>query len=186
MWLISQTNFNAFRITHCLETLTKCFNEELTIRPNYNQQLELQYEYRKFITDFQPTTFITLATNQQQSVGKLRLQVKSFFGQFDRQQLGHTWLKKPACMRTDGFVLIEHVDSNIHAHCGVRLAEGKMLDSEQAATKIWDRICKSGSLDFQPVTYATGVASYLTKEMRKPSFNYENQIILLGEFFSNN
>lgn len=146
---------------------------------NFNEQRKA---YIQLCGQFQPNTFITLATNQTLSTCQMKKKMDRFFGHMDRKLMGHTWLQQPISMRTDGIGFIEHINSNIHAHLLVRFNKGNEWGRAKYGEHYWRKICESGSVEIKPISDTRQLASYCSKEMVSRSFDPHEQIVLLRDF----
>lgn len=66
-------------------------------------RIKLRNAYCELAESFEPTAYITLATNQVFSIQKMQKLVRDFYARFDRKFVGSNWAKKPAHLRTHGF-----------------------------------------------------------------------------------
>lgn len=129
-----------------------------------------------------PNTFVTLATNQNWTPTKMKKLVGQLFGRMDRWYLGHTWLKEPIYMRTDGIGYIQNVKTNIHAHMLVRFNKGNHWGREMMIKHHWTRLCEGGSADCQSIYEIKGISDYCSREMRYKNFNADDQLIFLRDY----
>lgn len=139
--------------------------------------------YQQLCHQFKPNTFITLATNQTWTPARMKMLVGSFFAHMDRWYLGHTWLNKSLHIRTDGIGFIEHVNTNIHIHLLVNFYTGNMWGRRMMSQFYWNKLCKGGSVEIGPINDIDNLAHYCTKEMAHRSYNSDDQIILLRDYF---
>lgn len=139
----------------------------------------------EFVDNFEPDTYLTLATNTQMSITGFRLKLKDFFGHLDRAYLGPRWSKMPFNKRTDGIGFIEKEDSNIHSHFELRTpAKAYLCNIALNAEKYWGEICPSGSYDVQMIGGRRALTGYNTKEHKRQDYDWHNQVILLRDFAS--
>lgn len=126
-------------------------------------------EYRaaliRWIADFKPSLFVTFVFNSPISPRSARDRLDAFHARMDRALIGPKWLEKPEDrIRFIGFV--EKVETNIHIHAVFNLPTKQDRAFVKAAPAIWEKLAPAGNLDIQAVTYAEGVADYITKEIR--------------------
>ena len=123
-------------------------------------------------------------TYQKYSVDKMKKLVGTFFWRIDRKLLGHTCTKKPFTFRTDGIAFLEKGNNaKIHAHCIVRFNKGTTLAREMISNIYWTELCENGTIDIKPIYDTAGLADYCTKGMLKWSYEFNDQIILLRDYF---
>lgn len=137
-----------------------------------------------------PNTFITLATNQNITVDRMKDLTKTFFGHLDRRLLGTKYSKKTTDKRTNGFAFIEHESSNIHVHCLIRPANKLHTPSKIKITNsdleaIWLKVYASGSFDYQPITELYNLSRYVTKEFKTNNYDTTKHTMILEDFCSN-
>lgn len=146
---------------------------------------KLREAYEQFIVErIQPDTFVTLATNKTYSIDQTRHALKDFLSRMDRALLGTQWAKQSMNIRTDGIIFIEHVASNTHAHCILRLPAQHPGDNRDVKTLIeqfWSKLVPAGNVDVQAIHNALGCADYCTKEMKFGHF-HGDQIIFPSDF----
>lgn len=126
-------------------------------------------EYRaaliRWIADFKPSLYVTFVFNSQISLSSAKDRLDAFQARMDRALIGPKWLDKPEeRIRFIGFV--EKADTNIHIHAVFDLPTKQDHAFVAAAPTIWKKLAPAGNLDIQMVTYAEGVADYITKEIR--------------------
>lgn len=148
---------------------------------SYNERKQLKEAYMDLMDDFQPNSFITLATNGDGTIEGMRDLVKDFLARLDRKILGNAWLERPIHERTDGVFIIEHVTSNIHAHGLVRLAKNDNVDVEAHCKSVWGKLCPGGSVLMEPPSSTHAVARYISKESTGICF-LDDQLIITREF----
>lgn len=142
----------------------------------------LKDAYKQLIRSQRPEFFIHLATNQYWEPGYVKGLVRKYLARIDSAFLGSKWSKRPAAERMDGVFGIEHLGSNIHVHGVVTAPYCNVLALQLQSEKVWDRLCPSGTVEVDPVTYVAGAADYALKEAYKDRF-FEDQIFFAREFW---
>lgn len=137
----------------------------------------LKDAYVELCQRYGPNYYITLATNQPWSSDRMTVMLNKFAQSMDQSGLGRKWFKKPIFQRADGICFIEKPNTNLHAHCVLRIPYLPPNISEA-----WERICPSGSADIQEIT-TEGFGAYCAKEMELRRFR-PDQIVLLSDFMS--
>jgi hypothetical protein len=130
---------------------------------------EPRNEYRaaliQWIADFKPSLYVTFVFNSPISPRTAKDRLDAFHAKIDRALLGPKWLTKSEDRaRFIGFV--EKAKDNIHIHAVFVLPTKQDRDFVKVAPAIWKKLAPAGNLDIQLVTYAEGVADYITKEIR--------------------
>jgi hypothetical protein len=131
----------------------------------------------------QPNVFLTLVTNAEGSPMKLRRAIKDLLARLDRALLGPKWQKQSKDQRTEGVFIIEHVESNIHAHGMLRLPSFDEAEIYMTVGTFWNKLCPSGNSCFRLLEDALVCARYCTKEMDMPWFSGE-QIVCTWDFMN--
>lgn len=129
-------------------------------------------EYRaaliRWIANLKPSLYVTFVFNSAISPRSAEDRLNAFLARMDRTLLGPKWLEKPNDRaRFIGFV--EKAETNIHIHAVFDLPTKQDRAFVEAAPAIWRKLASAGNLDIQTVTYAEGVADYITKEIRPES-----------------
>lgn len=139
--------------------------------------------YAQLCQQLEPEYFVTLATNDYGSLGRVRFLASSYCARVDRKLLGHEWHTAPAETRTDGIFFVEHTASNIHLHGLMRFPSGAAAGLEMTTALIWKKLCPSGTIDLVPIRKLSSLVDYCMKES---SFqpDYSDQIILVRELMS--
>ncbi len=119
----------------------------------------------RWIADLKPDLYVTFVFNAAISLRTAQDRLEAFHARMDRKLLGPKWQDK-ADDRTRYIAFAEKVGSNIHFHAVFNLPTGKAREFAAAAPAIWKALAPAGNLDIQDVTYAEGVADYITKEIR--------------------
>jgi hypothetical protein len=139
--------------------------------------------YGDMASDFKPNAFLTLATNSTIDAAEVTRLIGRFCAMLDRLLLGHKWFKLPAEQRTDGMFLIEHADTNIHAHGILRMPKSDDPGLDLMIDRKWRCLIKEGTTDYSAITDLSGLVRYCTKEMILPSFNPDH-VILTRQFMA--
>ncbi|MGE4431819.1 MAG: hypothetical protein AB7E05_13870 [Sphingobium sp.] len=126
-------------------------------------------EYRaalvRWIADFKPSLYVTFVFNSPISPRSAKDRLDAFHARMDRTLLGPKWQAKPEDRaRFIGFV--EKAETNIHVHAVFDLPTKQDRIFVEKAPSIWKELAPAGNIDIQTVTYAEGVADYITKEIR--------------------
>jgi hypothetical protein len=143
----------------------------------------LREAYKEFAVGFDANEMVTLATNQDGNIEKMRKLVDAFAVRMDRWALGRFYHTLPISKRANGIFFVEHVSSNIHAHGLVHFPYGSGLSRLLKASEFWRSLCPSGSIDVQLVQSVEGIANYVTKEMKWDRYD-SDQVILLADRMS--
>ena len=112
--------------------------------------------------------FITLATNQQMSIEKMKYKTRGFMARLERDILGRNWAKHDR--RMDGLFYVEHELSNIHVHGLLTRTYCNRYGLQLAADEIWNDMCGSGSVVLKDIHEVKRCAAYCTKEYLKHGF----------------
>ena len=147
---------------------------------NTNEQL--REEFNIFAQQLNPNVMLTLTTHKSWSAAKMKKLVGQFFGRLDRKLLGNAWLEKPIEERIDGVAFVEKPSLNVHAHCMVGLNINRWYETLRTSIKIWEKLCPSGKVHFEPINYARETIGYSLKETESDYYKFDDQIILLREF----
>ncbi|MFN3677707.1 MAG: hypothetical protein ACK4TC_17230 [Sphingomonas pseudosanguinis] len=91
--------------------------------------------------------------------------MEEFHQRIDRVLLGPKWHQQ-AGQRSQYVAFIEKPEDNLHIHAVFHLPTGGDKGFVTEAPKVWGKLAPAGNLDIQAVTYAEGVADYITKEIR--------------------
>lgn len=144
---------------------------------------ELRAAYVDLCRGIDVQYFVTLASNQDGTIPGMRKRARDFCARMDRKLLGPSWSKRPAGQRTDGVFFIEHVASNIHLHGLLRFPSGAEDGLRMTSALIWNKICPSGTIDFQSIYDLPRGVTYCMKELLLPGYSDE-QFFLLRELMS--
>jgi hypothetical protein len=109
--------------------------------------------------------------------------IGEFLAMMDRALLGRNWSRLPADERTDGIFIIEHTDTNIHAHGLLRFPEAKTLDLNNLTKGKWDKLTEAGDADYRALYDTQRCIAYCTKEITAFSFN-PDQVVLARQFMT--
>lgn len=129
--------------------------------------------FRKLLTDFPSTHFVTLATNAQGD-GSPRTAVaqaawmeklfRQWHNRVDGELLGRRYWKKPD-LRVSGWKIIENASFNVHAHLLLGVHRGTDLSNAvQVMKRSWAEVRRGGSFDCQIIFDRANLAFYCTKE----------------------
>ena len=150
---------------------------------DYRQKLNLAYQ--QLTLSYEPTAFITLATNSQCSLYEFRKLAKRFFGKLDRKRLGKNYYHKTNDERIDGILTVEKVEINTHAHGALRIPLIEIIHLVEPSNAIWKKLCPAGSVKLTLMSERTNRTNYMGKEQPfLRNYNFGEQIILLSEFHS--
>lgn len=126
-------------------------------------------EYRaaliRWIADFKPSLYVTFVFNSPISPRSAQDRLEEFHQRIDRALLGPKWHQQVA-KRSQYVAFIEKAKDNLHIHAVFHLPAGDDKGFIAAGPAIWKKRAPAGNLDIQAVTYAEGVADYITKEIR--------------------
>lgn len=111
--------------------------------------------------------FLTLNYNHSRAISDVHRDLRHLFARLNRSTLGPRWQTDE--LRWHGYAVIEHPDSNIHAHVLTRPAlfcRNWNIERMTVAAKLaWKPIAPAGSIDLQPISKSPKRAiSYLLKE----------------------
>lgn len=140
--------------------------------------------YAQLCQRLEPEYFVTLATNDYGSLGRIRSLAASYCARMDRKLLGHEWHKRPAGERTDGIFFVEHTASHIHLHGLLRFPSGTTTGLEMTTGLIWKKLCPKGSVAVMPIQALSSLVDYCVKESRFSPDYSDDQIILVRELMS--
>mgnify|MGYP001162531330 CR=1 FL=1 len=118
----------------------------------------------RWIADFQPTIFVTFVFNREITSDGARSALEHFHKRLDEKFLGKSALRKPN-ERSVYIATIEKPDTNLHIHALFKLSPVNQQRFATIAAEIWAKLAPAGNLDIQPVSYAEGVAAYITKDL---------------------
>lgn len=126
-------------------------------------------EYRaaliRWIGEFKPSLYVTFVFNSVISARSAEDRLEEFHQRIDRALLGPKW-HQMADKRSQYVAFIEKATTNLHIHAVFHLPTGGDKKFVSKAAGKWKKLAPAGNLDIQPVTYAEGVADYITKEIR--------------------
>lgn len=143
---------------------------------------QMREELIVFCQRYDPNLVLTLTTHQPWDLVQMRKLVGSFFGRLDRKLLGNAWLERPMSERVDGIAAIEKPGVSVHAHCVVRLEMDRWYDALRASSDIWRKLCPSGHVHFEPISYVRDAVNYCTKESEDEDYEFGDQVVYLQEF----
>lgn len=109
--------------------------------------------------------------------------IGEYLAMMDRALLGRKWSQALPDQRTDGIFVIEHTETNIHAHGLLRFPAAKTYDLEVLTLLKWNRLTQSGDTNFQWIYDGERAAEYCTKELASPQFN-PDQVVLARQFMA--
>lgn len=145
-----------------------------------NQQL--REEFNIFAQQLNPNFMLTLTTNKSWNAAAMKSLVGKFFRDLDRKLLGNAWLEKAIEERIDGVAFVEKPNLNVHAHCMVGLNFNRWYETLKRSREVWKKLCPSGRVHFEPISYARDAIDYGLKETESRYYKFDDQIILLWEF----
>lgn len=126
-------------------------------------------EYRaaliRWIEEFKPSLYVTFVFNSPISTRSAQDRLEEFHQRIDRVLLGPKWYQQGE-RRSQYVAFIEKATTNLHIHAVFHLPTGGDTKFVSAAPAKWKKLAAAGNLDIQQVTYAEGVANYITKEIR--------------------
>ena len=144
---------------------------------------ELREQYTVLSQKMNPNLMLTLTTNNKSwDEAKMKALIGKFFRGLERKLLGKTWFKKPISERIDGVAFVEKPNLNVHAHCVVRLSPDRLLEALRKIKRIWRKLCPSGEVSFDPISYSNEAINYCMKESERFDYKFDDQIILLRDF----
>ena len=144
---------------------------------------QLREAYKRLGVQFAPTDMVSLATNNQYSIHKVRRLVGDLTARLDDWALGARWSSTHYSARANGIFFVEHTRSNIHAHGLVHFPYANRWGRRMMIGHFWQHLCPSGTCDVRYAYDPLGAADYLTKEMKWLDHDGD-QIILLADFMS--
>nr|WP_303696438.1 hypothetical protein [Brevundimonas subvibrioides] len=102
--------------------------------------------------------------------------VKSAFRDADKHLLGHRFKQVDGRNRMLGFVVAEHVDSNLHFHIALRpgrpASEVEEAERCSALAVAWELRVISGTSHLTAIKTADGWGRYISKEFRREGFEF--------------
>ncbi len=126
---------------------------------------EYRAECIRWMTEFEPSLFVTFVFNTQITPDAARRKLETFHKMLDGKLVGRAALRLPD-ERSVYIAIIEKPDANLHIHALFKLTDDlQRLRFCLVAHEIWAKLVEAGNLDIQRVTCAEGVASYVTKEL---------------------
>jgi hypothetical protein len=148
-----------------------------------HERFRLRWAYLSLGLQMQADTYLTITPNQRLSLEALRDKCKGFFAVMDQTFLGPRWSKKDFdTQRTDGFGLVEHVDSNLHVHFALRRPpRAQLFQIRLLVEDILHDFFPAGTVDVQQVYSPLGLTSYNSKEQMKHNYEWHDQVIYLRE-----
>lgn len=147
------------------------------------ERFRLRWAYLGLGLDLQADTYLTITPNQRLSAMALRDKCKGFFAAIDRTFLGPRWSKKSFdTHRTDGFGMVEHVETNMHVHFALRRPpRAQLFQIRLLAEEILRNFFPAGTTKVKSVTGPLGLTSYNSKEQMKRNYEWHDQVIYLRE-----
>jgi len=135
---------------------------------NVYQTKLLKESFAKWLGSMEWDYFVTLNLNAASTVTGVRNRFKGFCQHLDRRILGCRYQNYPN-KRTEIVAFPEHIHSNCHLHCLVRIhgdAMPKILMDDFFHFS-WSEVVNRGSADVQYITDPATLAAYVTKECWK-------------------
>ena len=137
---------------------------QATQRPRTRGE-KFRAECIRWMTAFDPDLFVTFVFNREIGMDEAQTTLERFHGELDRKLVGRAFLRKSE-KRSTYIATVEKPEANIHIHALFKMTAMQKLRFYLVADEIWGKLAKAGNLDVQPVSYAEGVADYITKELR--------------------
>jgi hypothetical protein len=119
----------------------------------------------RWMADFEPTLFVTFVFNSDIGIHGAQSKLEKFHKMLDAKLVGRAALRKPD-QRSVYIATIEKPDANLHIHALFKTSDLQRVRFGLVADDIWKKLAPAGNLVIKPVTYAEGVADYITKELR--------------------
>lgn len=120
---------------------------------------------QRWMSDFDPTLFVTFVFNSQITMDGAQHQLEQFHQRLDRMLVGRAALRRPE-KRSVYIAAIERPTSNLHIHALFRMTDLQRVRFGLVAEEIWAELAPAGNLDIQRVTGAQGAAAYISKALR--------------------
>ncbi|WP_299146782.1 hypothetical protein [uncultured Tateyamaria sp.] len=150
----------------------------------YMDKERLRAAYKQFAQQLEPELFLTLATNQQMSIGRVQNLTRRFLRGMDQWKHGKRgFMHVDAEQRIDGLFYVEHEHTNIHVQALINRPYCNRFGLQMHANRIWRKLCPSGSVVIKDVDNAGGLSEYCTKEFYKDRF-FERQCFTAREFMA--
>jgi hypothetical protein len=144
----------------------------------------LRAAYTQFAQQLEPELFLTLATNQQMSIGRMQSLTRRFLRSMDQCAYGKRgFMYVDAEQRMDGLFYVEHEDTNIHVQALINRPYCNRFGLQMHANRIWAQLCPSGSVVIKDIYDAGRLSEYCTKEFYKDRF-FERQFFTAREFMA--
>jgi hypothetical protein len=134
---------------------------------------------REMICSHDPTHFVTLAFNRDIQLEPAEKALRAFHARLDRAVLGPRLLNS-GVKRSKYIALAENVDTNFHFHAAFIIAPDSSSAYVHTMPGIWEKLMPGGSIDVQQVTFAGGLAGYITKQITPSS----SERLIISEGFS--
>jgi hypothetical protein len=149
----------------------------------YKGRHELRQAYEKWLASLDVDLFITLSLSDNVGLDQARQKLKRWLAYVDSHYLGRGWAKRPSSDRTDGIIIPESIDTNLHYHGLIRLpprGQTQGLDViEPRLEGLWQKIEWRGTCKVDWIRDA-GSARYVTKQLVRPG--YLDHLIFPREF----
>ena len=157
---------------------------EVTKKQIYMDKERLRAAYKQFAIELQPELFLTLATNQQMTVGRMQNLTRRFLRGMDQWRYGKRgFMHVDADQRLDGLFFIEHEHANTHVQAVINRPYCNQYGLQMHANRVWRKICPSGSVVIKGVYDIAELTNYCTKEFYKDRF-FERQFFTAREFMA--
>lgn len=102
--------------------------------------------------------------------------VRAAFNDADRDIIGPRYRQKDARRRHLGFIVAEHVTTNLHFHVALRPGDTDSLADQRLQTehlaRSWQARVPSGTFHIAEADSVEGWARYITKESYRPDFDF--------------
>ena len=121
------------------------------------------------------THFLTLCENRETTLSAAERHFRTFCACVDECFLGRRYSSKPD-LRQLIVVFPEHLESNLHFHGMMEIKPSKrvpMSEVEAVLLSEWKKVVVSGSIDVQKIYDASGLARYMTKELKSQGSDYK-------------
>lgn len=153
---------------------------------SYSKNKQIQNELGLWLIKGNYSLFGTIVLNRQIKPETFRRKLYEYHGRLDRKLLGSKYHKKPITWRTRFVALLEHLDTNLHAHMLIKPARNKQFRCQMQSPYIWEEICPGGDLKIDYINSKESlikICRYSTKEC----WNERNfgKFIISDEFIQN-
>jgi hypothetical protein len=149
--------------------MTEVYDRQLDVGIDFGAATTRQALIR-WIVESECDHAVTLATNARMPLKRALERVRQWFYRMEKIIRKCRPERLPTEARMFGFIVPEHVGTNVHFHLAVRLVDGRDItagDLEtiyEIAERQWSILQPSGSFKIKPISDANGWARYITKD----------------------